>query len=92
MTYNDIRPAKSPHPPSGSINARPDDYRKGRQRDSGLACAHVTCKSMTPLPSTSYIRNAHWSFSSGVPADVTSMASKNSLNPQPHRPEHVEKC
>ena len=38
----------------------------------------VTCKSMEPLPSTSYMRNAHWSFSLGVPADVTSIAHKNS--------------
>ncbi len=33
---------------------------------------------MTPLPSTSYIRNAHCSFSSGVPAEVTSIANRNS--------------
>lgn len=36
--------------------------------------------SITPLPSTSYIRKAHLSFSSGVPLDVTSIASKNSCN------------
>lgn len=34
--------------------------------------------SITPLPSTSYIRKAHLSFSSGVPLDVTSMANRNS--------------
>lgn len=34
--------------------------------------------SITPLPSTSYILNAHFNFSSGVPLDVTSMASRNS--------------
>lgn len=34
--------------------------------------------SMTPLPSTSYMRKAHFSFSSGVPLDVTSIASRNS--------------
>ena len=39
-----------------------------------------TCKSIEPLPSTSYIRNAHWSFSFGVPADVTSIAHKNSYH------------
>lgn len=36
--------------------------------------------SITPFPSTSYIRNAHFNFSSGVPLDVTSMASRNSCN------------
>ena len=39
-----------------------------------------TCKSIEPLPSTSYIRNAHWSFSFGVPADVTSIAHRNSYH------------
>lgn len=38
----------------------------------------VTCRSMEPLPSTSYMRNAHWSFSFGVPAEVTSIAQRNS--------------
>lgn len=33
---------------------------------------------MTPFPSTSYILKAHFSFSSGVPLEVTSIASKNS--------------
>lgn len=40
----------------------------------------ISWMSITPLPSTSYIRNAHLSFSSGVPLDVTSIASKNSWN------------
>jgi len=40
----------------------------------------ISCISITPLPSTSYIRNAHFSFSSGVPLDVTSIASRNSCN------------
>lgn len=38
----------------------------------------ISCISITPLPSTSYILNAHFSFSSGVPLEVTSIASKNS--------------
>lgn len=40
----------------------------------------ISCISITPLPSTSYIRNAHFSFSSGVPLDVTSIANRNSCN------------
>jgi len=40
----------------------------------------ISCISITPLPSTSYIRNAHFSFSSGVPLDVTSIAKRNSCN------------
>jgi len=38
----------------------------------------ISWMSITPLPSTSYIRNAHFNFSSGVPEDVTSMANRNS--------------
>jgi len=40
----------------------------------------ISCISITPLPSTSYMRNAHFSFSSGVPLDVTSIANRNSCN------------
>ena len=39
---------------------------------------------MTPFPSTSYIRKAHFSFSLGDPADVTSIANRNSCIPQVH--------
>ena len=42
----------------------------------------ISWMSMTPFPSTSYIRKAHFSFSSGVPLDVTSIANKNSCNEQ----------
>lgn len=38
----------------------------------------ISCISMTPFPSTSYILKAHFNFSSGVPLDVTSIANKNS--------------
>jgi len=38
----------------------------------------ISWMSITPFPSTSYIRNAHFNFSSGVPEDVTSMANRNS--------------
>lgn len=40
----------------------------------------ISWMSMTPLPSTSYMRNAHFSFSSGVPLEVTWMACRNSYN------------
>ena len=39
----------------------------------------ISWKSISPLPSTSYILNAQASFSSGVPAEVTWSASMNSL-------------
>lgn len=38
----------------------------------------ISWMSITPFPSTSYILNAHFNFSSGVPLDVTSMANRNS--------------
>uniref|UniRef100_A0A915HW33 Uncharacterized protein n=1 Tax=Romanomermis culicivorax TaxID=13658 RepID=A0A915HW33_ROMCU len=39
----------------------------------------ISFSSIVPLPSMSYIRNAHSSFFSGVPLDVTFMAKRNSL-------------
>jgi len=44
----------------------------------------ISWMSITPLPSTSYIRNAHFNFSSGVPEDVTSMANRNSCKTETH--------
>ena len=43
------------------------------------AYSFISWKSISPLPSTSYILNAQASFSSGVPAEVTWSASMNSL-------------
>lgn len=39
----------------------------------------ISFSSIVPLPSISYILNAHSSFCSGVPDDVTLIANKNSL-------------
>lgn len=71
----------------GEATALPRASRAQGRRSHGDVCACLlTCKSIEPLPSTSYMRNAHWSFSLGVPADVTSIAQRNS-----YRMQHTEK-
>lgn len=43
-----------------------------------VTISSISCLEMYPLPSRSYIENAHFSFCSNLPLDVTDRAQRNS--------------
>lgn len=60
-----------------------------------VTISSISCRDMYPFPSKSYIENAHLSFCSNFPREVTLKAHKNSLKsivPSPFASNVLNTC